>query len=114
MFSLCETSSSKTPGDCVRAEREINQSNGEWVESAETVGAFLNLRVNVKTLSKYILSSVADHSMFTLPSTQHENKKVMIEYSQPNTPRYSMLDICETLPWVTVSVDYTSTVDIPL
>lgn len=76
----------KKPQDVAEALCQDLQANpGEWLESAETVGAFLNLRVNVKTLSSYILNATHDSSFFQKVSGLVDRKKVMIEYSQPNT-----------------------------
>lgn len=64
---------------------ELNENPGDWLEGAETVGAFLNLRVNMNALSSYIFSAVADDSLFKKVAELEARKKVMIEYSQPNT-----------------------------
>ncbi|SMF54723.1 arginine--tRNA ligase [Pseudobacteriovorax antillogorgiicola] len=58
---------------------------GAWIEHAETVGPFLNLKVKLATLSKYLFSEVQSGEYFKKIAVQSEKPKVMIEYSQPNT-----------------------------
>ena len=57
-----------------------------WVESAEVVGAFLNLRVKPAKLAPALLGSVHSGEYFGKNKDLNANApRVMVEYSQPNT-----------------------------
>lgn len=57
-----------------------------WIESVQTVGAFLNIHMRPGTLAGYLIPSVLNGSFAARTKLDASGKgNVMIEYSQPNT-----------------------------
>jgi arginyl-tRNA synthetase len=58
-----------------------------WIAAAATAGAFLNIRVNQEMLASATLSrALSDAPLSALQNNEsNRSKRVMIEYSQPNT-----------------------------
>jgi len=58
-----------------------------WIQEIKPVGAFLNIFTNKAHLASSLLPSVLDNSYFSPKKTlsTHSKKRVMVEFSQPNT-----------------------------
>ncbi|MDH4224557.1 MAG: arginine--tRNA ligase, partial [Deltaproteobacteria bacterium] len=63
--------------------------NQPLIAAVEAAGPYLNFRVNTARMAMRTLSAVLDGSYFTWPLVadpgEGQGKKVMVEYSQPNT-----------------------------
>ena len=69
------------------AERLSEQVSGPWIQSIKLAGAFLNIVTDKTQLAKLTIGETLDGSYFKrlLGSPPAANRRVMIEFSQPNT-----------------------------
>lgn len=60
---------------------------GAWLASTTTAGAFLNIKINQETAAKTSLQLAISGNLLSALNSNERNraKRVMIEYSQPNT-----------------------------
>lgn len=58
-----------------------------WIKSIDVVGAFLNVRLNIGLLASDVVPSINGGNLGAAFRTfgRHQDTRVMIEYSQPNT-----------------------------
>jgi arginyl-tRNA synthetase len=62
---------------------KLENSGNKWLARVETVGAFLNIFIDKKTLAQFVFKNIFNGEF--LKSKEVKNERVMIEYSQPNT-----------------------------
>ena len=76
----------KKPNEVAEALAATLQKSG-WLESSQTVGAFLNIFTNKEILAKTVIPEALAGKWFSVMANNKSNNecRVMIEYSQPNT-----------------------------
>jgi arginyl-tRNA synthetase len=74
----------KNPKDiATNLQQQLEATDNKWVIKTQTVGAFLNIFINKKSLAQFVIKSVFDKTFFQKKHKQSE--RIMVEYSQPNT-----------------------------
>ena len=78
----------KNPNEvATELKRLLEEEKNPWVESVVLKGAFLNIFTNQKEVAKNLIPTLVNGSGFKVlkSNKDHNNTKVMIEFSQPNT-----------------------------
>lgn len=78
----------KNPNEvATELKRLLDEEKNPWVESIVLKGAFLNIFTNQKEVAKALIPTLVHGSGFNIlkSNPDHNNTKVMIEFSQPNT-----------------------------
>jgi arginyl-tRNA synthetase len=60
----------------------LEKKSLDFIQRIDSISGFLNISVNKSLLAKDLFQSIEDGSFF---KSENRNKKVMVEYSQPNT-----------------------------
>jgi arginyl-tRNA synthetase len=83
-FRMAKDLKRKPPEIAAALATALPSVNAEWIEKAESVGAFLNITLKPAALAKILVPQLREGTYFSRLKAA-DRPRVMIEYSQPNT-----------------------------